>query len=170
MGGVGGSGSGGMGVQEVGFEEIAADGHLGGDELPFELGGETMAAPAGEGVGFKEAEVADGGFGEFFEGLPAAEGEDAPAGAGGGVATPVERRLPALALGGVPAFGEPEFGAVVAVLVEKGEELGAGGEPGGDAEGRDVDGVAGGLVVEGEAFDGFGVGGDADFDHTGAAG
>ena len=69
-------------------------GSVGGDELPLEFGGETVAGPAGVGVGFEEAEVADGGFGEVVEGLPAVQGEDAPAGVGGGVATPVEGRLP----------------------------------------------------------------------------
>ena len=53
-----------------------------GDELPLELGGEAVAGPAGEGVGFEEAEVADGGFGELVEGLEAVEGVDAPAGGG----------------------------------------------------------------------------------------
>ena len=42
---------------------------LGGGVLPLELGGEAVAGPAGVGVGLEEAEVADGGFAEVFEGL-----------------------------------------------------------------------------------------------------
>lgn len=143
------------------FEEIAVYGLLGGYELPLELGGETVAGPAGEGVGFEEAEVADGGLGDVVEGLPAAQGEDAPAGFGGGVATPVEGRLPGFGVQGVPALREPELGAGVAVFVEEGEVLGAGDGAGGEAEGREIDGVARGFVVEGEGVEGVGVGGDA---------
>ncbi len=68
----------------------------GGGVLPFELGGEAVSGPAGEGVGLEEAEVADGGFGEVVQGAEAVEGVDAPAGGGAAVALPVEGRLPAL--------------------------------------------------------------------------
>ena len=95
------------------------------------------------------------------------EGVDAPAGFGGGVALPVERGLPAFGAHGGPAFGEPELGAVVAVLVHEGEVLGAGDGAGGEAEGREVDCVARGLVVEGEGVGGVGVGGEADFGEAG---
>src|SRR3984885_3444825 len=123
---------------------------LDGGVLPLELGGETVAGPAGGGGGLEEAEVADGSFAEVFEGLPAVEGVDAPAGGGGLVATPVERRLPAFGVEGDPALGEPELGAVVAVLVDEGEVFGAGDEAGGEAEGLEGDGGAGGLVVGGK--------------------
>ena len=92
------------------------------------------------------------------------EGVDAPAGIGGLVAVPVEGSLPAFGAGGGPAFGEPELGAVVAVLLDEGEVLGAGDEAGGEGEGLEVGVVAGGLVVEGEGGDVGGVGGDADLD------
>ncbi len=85
--------------------------------FPLELGGEAVAGVAGVGVGLEEAEVADGGFGEVFEGDEAVEGEDAPAGVGGGVALPVERGLPGFGAVGGPAFGEPELGAGVAVCL-----------------------------------------------------
>ena len=55
-------------------------GMLGGGVFPLEFGGEAVAGPAGEGVGFEEAEVADGGLGEVVEGAEAVEGVDAPAG------------------------------------------------------------------------------------------
>ncbi len=106
-------------------------GFLGGYELPLELGGEAVAGPAGVGVGLEEAEVTDGGLGEVAEGAEAVEGEDAPAGGGGGVAGPVERSLPGVGLEGVPAFGEPELGAGVAVVFDEGEVLGAGDGAGG---------------------------------------
>ncbi len=143
---------------------------LGGGVLPLELGGETVAGPAGVGVGLEEAEVADGGFAEVVERHEAVQGVDAPAGFGGAVALPVERGLPAFGAHGGPAFGEPELGAVVAVLFDEGEVLGAGDEAGGEAEGREVDCVAGGLVVEGEGVDGVGIGGDADFGEAGGEG
>ena len=104
---------------------------LGGYELPLEFGGEAVAGPAGEGVGLEEADVADGSFGELAEGAEAVEGEDAPAGGVVGVAEPVEGGLPAFGMQGVPAFGEPELGAGVAVVFDEGEVLGAGDQAGG---------------------------------------
>ena len=57
-----------------------------------------MVGPAGVGIGLEEAEVADGGFGEFVEGLETVEGVNAPAGTGtglrAGVALPIEGGLP----------------------------------------------------------------------------
>ncbi len=141
------------------FAEVA---EVTGGVLPLELGGEAMAGPASIGVGLEEAEVADGGLAEVVEGAEAVHGEDGPAGVGGFVATPVERSLPAFGAHGGPAFGEPEFGTVVAVLIDEGEVLGAGDESRGEAEGREVDGVARGLVVEGEGVSGCGVEGEAD--------
>ena len=73
--------------------------------LPFELGGEAVAGEAGVGVGLEEAEVADGGFAEVVEELPAVEGVDAPAGFAGAVVVPIEGGLPAFCSGGGPAFG-----------------------------------------------------------------
>jgi hypothetical protein len=122
--------------------------------LPLELGGETLAGPAGIGVGLEEAEVTGGGFAEVFEGLEAVEGVDAPAGFGVVVALPVERRLPAFGAHGGPAFGEPELGAVVTVLVDEGEVLSTGYGTVCELEGRDVNLVARGLVVEGEGVGG----------------
>ena len=58
-----------------------------------------------------------------------------------------------LAEGG-PAFGEPELGAGVAVVVHEGEVFGAGDQAGGEGEWGEVDGVAGGFVVEGEVIRG----------------
>ncbi len=133
------------------FAEVA---EVAGGVLPLELGGETVAGPAGVGVGLEEAEVADGGFAEVVEGAEAVHGVDGPAGVGGFVAAPVERGLPAFGAHGGPALGEPELGAVVAVLVDEGEVLGAGDEACGEAVGREVDGVARGLVVEGEGVGG----------------
>ena len=168
--GGGGGGAAGLGVEVAGFQEVARDGMLGGDELPFELGGEAVAGPAGEGVGFEEAEVADGGFGEVGERLPAVEGEDAPEGGVGGVATPVEGGLPALRLDGVPAFGEPELGTAVAVGFDEGEVFGTHDGAGGEAEGREIDGVAGRLVVKGKDVKIVGIGSDADLDDAGVRG
>ena len=71
---------------------------LRGNMLPFELCGQSVAGPAGEGVGLKEAEVADGSLGDFAEGLPAVEGEDRPIRLVDGIATPVERGLPVVGL------------------------------------------------------------------------
>ena len=140
-----------------------------GGVLPFEFGGEAVAGPAGVGVGLEEAEMADGGFAEVFERDEAVEGVEAPAGLGFAVALPVERGLPAFGAHGGPALGEPELGAVVAVLVDEGEVLGAGDGAGGEVEGLDVDGVAGGLVVEGEGGGGGGVEGEADLYNSRAA-
>ncbi len=140
---------------------------LGGYVLPLEFGGEAVAGPAGEGVGLEEAEVADGGFGELAEGAEAVQGEEAPAGGGGGVADPVEGGLPAGGAHGVPAFGEPELGAGVAVVFDEGEVLGTGDGAGGELEGAEIEGVAGALVVEGEGVEVVGVGGVADFDEAG---
>ena len=122
-----------------------------GGVLPLELGGQTVAGPAGVGVGLEEAEVADGRLAEVVERTEAVQGVDAPAGVGGVVALPVERRLPALGAHGRPALGEPELGAVVAVLVDEGEILRAGDEARREAVGREIDAVARRLVVEGEA-------------------
>src|ERR1039458_1422591 len=118
--------------------------------FPFEFGGKTGAGalagdPLGIGGGLEEAEVSDGDFGEVFEGLPAAEGEDAPAGAGFGRGLPVERGAPTLLAEGGPAFGEPELGTVVGVVVHEGEVFGAGDEAGGEGEWGEVDSVAGGV-------------------------
>jgi hypothetical protein len=168
--GGGGGGAAGLGVETSGFEEVTCDGMLGGNEFPFEFGGEAFAGPAGKGVGFKEAEVADGGLGEVGEGLPAVKGEDAPEGGVGGVATPVEGGLPAFGLDGVPAFGEPEFGAGVAVGFNEGEVFGTHDGAGGEAEGGDVNGVAGRLVVEGKDVEIVRIGGDADLDDAGMRG
>jgi hypothetical protein len=140
------------------------------DELPFEFGGEAVAGPAGEGVSFEEAEVADRGFGEVAQGLPAVEGEDAPAGCVGRVTAPIEGGLPALGLEGVPAFGQPEFGAGIAVGLDEGKVLGTGDGAGGEAEGGKVDSVAGSFVIKGEGFEIFLVGGDTDFDDAGVGG
>jgi hypothetical protein len=135
--------------------------------FPFEFGGKTCAGvlagdPLGVGGGLEEAEVTDGGFGEVvgigigigigIEGLPAAEGEDAPAGAGFGRGLPVKRGAPALLAEGGPAFGEPELGTVVGVVVHEGEVFGAGDEAGGEGEWGEIDGVTGGFVVEGEVI------------------
>ena len=128
-------GAGCRGGMKVGrFEEVAGDGLAGGGVFPLELGGEAVAGPAGVGVGLEEAEVADGGFAEVVERDEAVESVDGPAGLGGGVALPIERGLPALGVDGGPAFGEPELGTVVAVLVDEGEVFGAGDEAGGEAE------------------------------------
>ena len=138
-----------------------------GGVLPFELGGEAGVGPAGEGVGFEEAEVADGGFGEVVEGVEAVHGVDLPAGLGAAVAAPVEGGLPAVLAEGGPAFGEPELGAVVGVVVEEGEVFSAGDEARGERKGGEVDLVAGGFVVEGEGIEIGGVRGDADVDEAG---
>jgi hypothetical protein len=160
----------GLGVEVAGFEEVARSGMLDGDELPLEFGGETVAGPAGEGVSFEEGEVADGGFGEVAEGLPAVEGEDAPAGGVGGVAAPVEGSLPSFRFDGIPAFGEPELGAGVAVGLDEAEVFGTGDGAGGEAKRREVDGVARGFVVEGKDLEVGRVGGDADVDDAGMLG
>ena len=128
-----------------------------------------MAGPAGEGVSLEEAEMADWGFGDFAEGKPAVEGEDGPVGGVVGVATPVEGSLPAFAFDGVPAFGEPELGAGVAVGFDEGEVLGAGYGAGGETEGGEVDGVARGFIVEGEGVGVVGIGRDADFYYAGVS-
>jgi len=188
--GVGGGGGGG-GVEVLGFEEVGGELRWsfgrntgiprcawndrrrgGGGVLPFEFGGKAGVGPAGEGVGFEEAEVTDGGFGEVVEGEEAVEGVDAPAGLGAAVAAPVKRGLPAVLAEGGPAFGEPELGAVVGIVVDEGEVFGAGDEAGGQGEGGEVDLVLGGLVVEGEG--GWvgrvsgGIGSGADVDKSGA--
>ncbi len=163
-------GGAGLGVEVVGLHEVAGDGLLGGDELPLELRGEAVAGPAGEGIRLKEAEVAYGAFGDLAERTEALQGEDGPAGGGVGVASPVERRLPAFGLEGVPTFREPELGAGVAVVFDEGEVLGAGDGAGGEMEGREIDGVARGLVVEGEGVDFVGIGRGADADDAGAGG
>ena len=169
----GGVGS-GSGVEVVGVEVAGGSGGrqvMAGGVLPLKLGGEAMAGvgegrPAGEGIGLEEAEVADGGFGEVVERLEAVEGVDGPAGLGGGVVVPVERSLPALVAEGDPTFGEPEFGAGVAAIVEEGEVLSAGNEASTEGERLEEDLVAGGLVVEGEGGVVGGVGGDADGDES----
>ena len=73
--------------------------------------------PAGVGVSLEEAEVADGGLAEVFEGLEAVEGVDAPAGFGGRCRA-ASRAGPCQPFGAHrgPALGEPELGTVVAVL------------------------------------------------------
>ncbi len=112
-------GGAGLRVEVVGLHEVAGDGLLGGDELPLELRGEAVAGPAGEGIRLKEAELADRAFGDLAERTEALQGEDGPAGGGVGVASPVERRLPAFGLEGVPTFREPELRAGVAVVSMK---------------------------------------------------
>ena len=74
--------------------------------------------------------------------------------------------MPAFGVDSGPAFGEPELGAVVSVLVDEGEILRAGDEAGGEAEGFEVDVVAWGFVVEGEGVENSGVGSDADLRET----
>ena len=138
-----------------------------GGVLPLELGGETMAGPTCVGVGLEEAEVADGSFAEVVERAEAMHGVNAPARVGGVVALPVERGLPAFGAHGGPSLGEPELGAVVAVLVDEGEVLGAGDEARGEAVGRNEDGVTRGLVIEGEGVGGCGVEGEADVGEAG---
>jgi hypothetical protein len=115
----GGGGAAYLWVEGSGFEEVAGDRGLSCDKLPLEFGGEAVAGPAGKGVGLEEAEVADGGFGDLAERAEAVEGEDAPAGGSGRVANPVEGGLPAFGLEGVPAFGEPELGARVAIVFDE---------------------------------------------------
>src|ERR1700736_6769005 len=92
-----------------------------GGVFPLELGGEAMAGEAGVGVGLEEAEVADGGLGEFFERDEAVQCVDGPAGPGGVVAAPVEGGLPGFVAEGGPALGEPEFGTGIAALFDEGK-------------------------------------------------
>src|ERR1700759_4532160 len=98
-----------------------------------------MASPTSIGIGLEEAEVADRCLAEVVERAEAVHGVDRPAGVGGFVAAPIEGRLPAFGAVGDPTLGEPEFGTVVAVLVNEGEVLGAGDQPCGEAVGCEVD-------------------------------
>ena len=140
---------------------------LGRGVLPLELGGEAVTGPAGVGVGLEEAEVTDGGFAEVFERQESVEGVEAPAGFCCVVVLPVEGSVPGFGAHGGPAFGEPELGTVVAVLVDEGEVFGAGDGARGQAKGLDVDGVTRRLVVEDEGGGRGWVRGDADLDEAG---
>ena len=174
----GGAGVGGDGVEVVGLEQVGGgEGWVGNASapdrsgvFPFEFGGESLPCPAGEGVGLEEGDVADGGVEDGVEWLESFEGVDGPAGVGVGVAGPVEGRLPAFGAHGGPAFGEPELGAGIGVVVEEGEVFGGGDEAGGEAVGLEEDGVAGGLVIEGEGGGIGGVGGDTDVGKTAGIG
>src|SRR6185437_12812158 len=99
---------------------------LRGDVLPLELRGETPAAPAGEGVGLEEAEVANRCLGELLQGMRAVQRKDGPAGSCGRITLPVERSRPAVGAHGTPALGEPQLGTRKPNLLQKGEIFGEG--------------------------------------------
>src|SRR6185312_10473875 len=80
----------------------------------------------------------------------------------GRIALPVERSRPALHAHRVPAFREPELGAEIAILIKKGEVFRACDEPRTKTEGRQIDRMAGRLVVEGKALDRIRIWCDAD--------
>src|SRR5271163_4290519 len=114
--------------------------------LPFELRRQTMARPSRIRIRLEEAEMAHGCLTQIIERAEAVHGIDTPAGVRTVVALPVERRLPALGAHRRPTLGEPQLGAVIAVLVDEGEILGAGNEARGKPVRREVDRVPRRLV------------------------
>ncbi len=86
------------------------------------------------------------------------------------VALPVERGLPAFGAHGGPAFGEPELGAVVAVLFDEGEVLGAGDGAVGEAEGGEKTLWRGVSLSKAKASLMVGVEGEADLGEAGVEG
>ncbi len=92
--------------------------------LPFALGGEARALPAGVGVGLVEADVADRLV--QVEVAVSGEGPDPPSVF---PQLPVERRGPALILDLGPAVREPEEGVAVAAVLDELQVLAVGDQP-----------------------------------------
>src|SRR6185369_1271025 len=134
------------GVQEVGVGGGEAGGA--GGVLPFSFGGETGAFPAGVGVGFVEAHVADGLV--RIDRPVSGERPQAPVAISltlVSVHLPIERRGPALVLDFGPAVGEPEERIGVAAVVHEFEVLAVGDQAVGELEVDEVGLVDRHLVV-----------------------
>ena len=84
--------------------------------FPFRFGGQARAGPAGVGIGFVEADMAQGGV--FVQWLQPMQSKDLPAGV---VVLPVQRRVPAFAADLIPTVGQPQLGTLIAAVTDKGE-------------------------------------------------
>src|SRR6185312_1543552 len=91
----------------------------------------------------------DGGFG--VQRPDARQREDGVARAAIVILQPVKRGAPAFLLNLRPAVRQPEFGAAITAISDKGAVLAIGHRPRGDAEGPQQDLVTRQLVVEAEA-------------------
>ena len=136
-------------IQEAGGPVRAgATGLVGGHHLPLGFGREPGVAPAGEGVGFVVAHVGDG-LGRIDRTGPG-QREDLPT-----VAVPspgpVQRRLPRARQHRSPTVGKPQLGPPVAAIVHERQPFPTRDGAVGQREGCQMDVVARGLVVEGEA-------------------
>lgn len=90
-----------------------------------------------------------------IDGTASMQGEDLPVPVAAVAARPVERGLPAFALHGGPAVGEPQFRPRIAAVIDEGEVVAVADRPGGEAVGMQQHRMLRHLVVEGEAVSGI---------------
>ncbi len=89
-------------MQSIVLEQIAGGWCIGSSDFPFEFCCEARSGPAGVGVGFVEADVADG-FARIYNML-AIQGEVEPLAV---ALFPVQRGAPGVRGDSVPTVGEP---------------------------------------------------------------
>ena len=111
--------------------------------FPFEFGGQALARPAGEGIGFEIGDMRDRGAGIAV--MPAGMGELL-------ALVPVERRAHAVFAHPGPAIGEPQAGGVIAAIGDEFGPVAIGHQPLRQREGFEQDAVRGAFIVEGEAI------------------